>query len=819
MKRKLWQRLVKWTALALALVVVAGALALAWMVRRPWPEVDGEVALAGLRAPVEVIRDRWGVPHLYAETERDLFLAQGYVHAQDRLWQMEFNRLVASGSLGSLLGPALLDADRYLRTIGLRRAAERDWRELGPRGREVLEAYAAGVNLFLESHRERLPLEFTLLRHEPAPWTPVDSLAWGKLMSLNLSMNHPYEILRSRLAGAVGPERAAELMAGYPQDAPVIVSETPWRRPDGEGAAGERAARRSTREGGRLPELLAALVPAAGGRPWASNSWAVHGSRTATGAPILANDTHLGLQMPSVWYENGLHGGRLDVVGFSFPGLPLVVIGQNRRIAWGITNMCSDVQDLFVERLDDPERPTRYRFGDEWRPLERRRERIELAGAEPAEVEVLATHHGPLINGIVAELAEAEPMALAWTAHGAGGRIVESLLALDLAGDWQSFRAALAGWEAPSVNFTYADADGHIGYQGTGRVPIRPPGDSGLAPKPGWTGEAEWLGFIPYDELPRALDPPAGFVVTANNRTAGDGYPHFIAVDMADPYRAERITRVLAADPEVTVADVRALQADVLSMPGSRLAEHLAALEPRSPREERALAAVRAWDRRVAADSPGAALYQVWFYFLWSQIFGDELGPELIDDYRFLGIAQAPFLVALMAAPDSPWFDDVATPEREDRDAILGRALTEAVDWLGECCGDDPAGWRWGELHRVTFAHAPLGQSGIAPLEWLFNPRSRPAPGDIFTVNEGTPDLLQPFGMTFGVSQRLIADLADPARSLAVNSTGQSGHALHRHRDDQIPLWSAVDYHPVLFDREAALAVAEGRLLLVPAAE
>jgi penicillin amidase len=812
-KRRLWKRILQWTGIALVVALLGLAVTVVWLVRSPWPEVDGEVAAAGLAAPVEIVRDPWGVPHLFAESERDLFLAQGYVHAQDRLWQMEFNRLVASGRLGSLLGPALLDADRYLRTFGLRRAAERDWAALPPRDREVLEAYAEGVNLFLESPDARLPLEFTLLRHRPEPWTPVDSLAWGKLMSLNLSMNHPYEILRARLAGAVGAERTARLMAGYPEDGPVIVSTGPWTRDGDRTARGPVGARP-----GALPTLLAGIVPAAGGQPWASNSWAVHGSRTATGTPLLANDTHLGLQMPSVWYENGLHGGRLDAVGFSFPGLPLVVLGQNRRIAWGITNMCSDVQDLFIERLDDPESPTRYRFGDEWRPLERRRETIELAGSDPEEIEVLSTHHGPLVNGVIEELADAEPTALAWTAHTLGSGMIRALFDLNVAGSWEEFRAALAGWEAPSVNFTYADADGNIGYQGTGRVPVRPPGDSGLAPKPGWTGEAEWQGFIPFEELPHALNPPAGFVVTANNRTTGDGYPHFIAVDMADPYRAARITEVLAADPEVTVDDVRALHADTLSMPGSRLAEHLAALEPADARQERALAEVRSWDRRVEAGSSGAALYQVWFYFLWSQVFGDELGEDLIDDYRFLGIAQAPFLVSLMASADDPWFDDVTTGEREGRDEILSRTLDQALDWLEGCCGDDPAGWRWGELHRVTFAHAPLGQSGIAPLEWLFNPESRPAHGDIFTVNEGTPDLLDPFGMTFGVAQRFIADPADPSRSLAVNSTGQSGHALHPHRDDQIPLWSAVEYHPVLFEREAVEERAEARLRLVPAA-
>lgn len=790
--------------LFLVLLVVAIAAA-AWRVRRAWPEAEGEIAVAGLAAPVEVVRDRWGVPHLFGESESDLAFAQGWVHAQDRLWQMQFNRRVASGRMAEVLGAPLVDTDRYLRTLGLRRAAERDARALGPEARALLEAYSAGVNAFLESHEGRLPVEFLLLGPDPEPWTPVDSLAWGKLMSFNLSLNHSFEVLRVRLAAAVGEERAAELLAPYPADGPVIVppSAVPSVPPPGEPVA---------RSG--LHPLVAGSVAAG---TWASNSWAVHGSRTATGRPLLANDTHLGLQMPSVWYEVGLHGGGLDVVGFSFPGMPLVVIGQNRRVAWGITNMCSDVQDLFVERLDDPENPTSYRAGDEWRPLERVVETIPVAGGEPVEHEVLFTAHGPLVHGVMDDLADGPPMALAWTALQTGSTLVEALRRLDRAGDWASFRAALAGWEVPSVNFTYADADGNVGYQGTGRVPVRPPGETGVVPRPGWTGEADWQGFIPFDELPRSFNPPAGFIVTANNRTAGDGYPHHIAVDMADPYRAQRIVEVLAADDEVTLDDVQALQRDVLSLPATALAPYLAALDPDDPLEAQAVAAVRAWDRRATAESAGAAVYQTWFHHLWPRIFADELGDDLAADYRAQGISQVPVLLALMERPSSPWFDDATTPEVERRDDVVRLALTDAVDWLAARGGDDPDDWRWGEVHSTTLAHAPFGQSGIAPLERLFNTRTRPAGGDVFTVNEAMPDMRRPFRVIFGVSQRFIADPGAPRRSLAVNSTGQVAHLFHKHREDQFELWAAGEYHPVLPDREAVDREAEGRLRLVPA--
>ncbi|MGD2115391.1 MAG: penicillin acylase family protein [Acidobacteriota bacterium] len=806
--KRLILKLVKWGALALVLLVAAAAAFSVWRVRSAWPDVDGEVAAAGLHAPVEIVRDAWGVPHIWAEDEHDLFFAQGYVHAQDRLWQMLWNRLVSGGELASVLGPAVVDADRFLRTLGLRRAAERDAEALTPESRAMLEAYAAGVNHFLETHRNRLPVELSILRFEPRPWTPVDSLAWGKLMSLNLSLNYPMEILRSKLAERVGEEAVAELLPGYPDGAPVIVS-APL-------SAGERPERSAAVP---IPGLVP--HPAAGGPAWASNSWVIHGSRTATGRPILANDTHLGLQTPSVWYENGLHGGRLDVVGFSFPGLPLVVIGQNRSAAWGITNMCSDVEDLFVERLDDSDAPTRYRFRGEWRELERRTETIEVAGGEPVALEVLATHHGPLMNAVVEDLADAPPTALAWTGLTTGERLMDALLGLDLAEDWGSFRRALADWDTPSVNFTFAGAGGDVGYQGTGKVPLRPEGDTGLMPRPGWTGEAEWRGFIPYDELPRTLNPPEGYVVTANNRTVGDDYPYHLAHDMADPYRARRIHQVLAAGEAMDLDDVRALQADQLSIPATELAPHLLrleGLESLTPLEEAALAELRGWDHVMAADSSAAAVYQGWFHFLWTAIFGDELGEELGVEYRVFGIAQVPFLVELMERPDDRWFDDVDTPDAvETRDEILHRALAQAVALLAERHGDDPSAWRWGAMHYADLAHAPLGQSGIAPLEWIFNPARVPYGGDVFTVNEGTPDLRDPFRMFFGVSQRFIADLGDLSRSRAVNSTGQSGHAFHRHRDDQVALWAAVEDHPVLVDRPAVDARAEAVLRLVPA--
>jgi penicillin amidase len=794
MKARLW-KIFKIIAVGTAALLLLVAALGTWRVRRSWPQVRGEIRIAGLHGPVEVLRDRWGVPHLYAGDEHDLFFAQGYVHAQDRLWQMEFNRRVSSGTLGEILGPGLLEADRYLRTIGLRRAAQRDWEALDHETRELLSAYAAGVNAFLAGNRDRLPLEFLLLGVDPAPWTPVDSLSWGKLMSLNLSFNHPYEALRARLAAQLGPEAVDQLLAPYPADGPVIVPP---------GSTGGTVHPAVSRILARPPYL------------WASNGWAISGTRTATGRPLLANDTHLGLGLPSVWYEVGLHGGRFDLAGFSFPGMPLIVIGHNQRIAWGITNLCGDNQDLYIERLDDPKRPTRYEHRGVWRPLTVTVETLRLKGAAPVRLEVRSTHHGPLINDILPELAKAEPMALRWTSLD-GDRLVSSLRQVNLAAGWTGFHEALRDWAAPGVSFLYADVDGNIGYHSSGRLPLRVPGHEGAHPVPGWTGDFEWRGFIPFEEMPRAFNPAQGFVLSANHKVADDSYPYVLTRDMADPYRARRIRDWLAETPRVSVENVRSLQADVTSLPAADLRPFLLRVTPRDDRERRALEELRRWDLRLTADSPGGAIFEVWLWHFWSDVFGDELGEELMRSYRNFGLAQVPMLADLLKQPANPWFDDIRTRgRRESRDDIVARSFTAAVAWIAARHGENPSRWSWGALHTVTFVHGPLGQSGIRPLELVFNSETLPAPGDTFTVNEATPDVEKPFATSFGVSQRLIVDLADFDRTLAINSTGQSGLPFHRHRVDQVRPWSRVEYHPQPFSRPAVEAAAVDRLTLRP---
>jgi penicillin G amidase len=799
-KRRLL-KVLKFLGIALAALAVVLAIAAVWLVRRPWPQTSGEIAVAGLSAPVEVIRDEWGIPQLYAANERDLFFAQGYVHAQDRLWQMELNRHVSGGSLAELFGPAVVAADKALRTFGLRRTAEREAALLSPATRAILEAYAQGVNAYVAAHRGRLPVEFSILGVEPKPWTPVDSIAWGKMIALSLGQNHYQEEVRARLATKIGAAAASQLLAPYFNTDTVIVT------PEDGGYGGGPGSGPTPHP--ILASYLGNPVTARG-----SNNWVVHGSRTATGRPLLANDTHLWLNMPSEWYEVGLHGGRFDAAGFSFPGVPMILIGHNQRIAWGISNMCGDSQDLFAETLN---RRRQVKVGEEWRDTTIVKETIQVKGGKPQSAEIVITPHGPIVNE-ADQLKGLPPLALRWTLD-EPSHLFDSLAGLNTARDWSSFRRALALWSAPTLNFVYADVDGNIGYQGAGLIPVRAPGQDGLLPVPAGAPDRDWKGFLSFDQMPRLYNPASGFIVTANNKTVADSYPHLIGYDYADPYRAGHITAVLKANRRATLEDMRRLQAETYSPAAAALRPYLlAAVKPTDERQRRALELVKSWDLRFTRESAAATLYFAWHSRLIPDIVADELGDELLKVYEGLAFNATPMYVELMKTPASPWFDDRRTKDKvETRDDIVRRAFREAVADLGKQGGDDPAAWQWGKLHTAVFAHQPFGDSGIAPLIKLFNGEPVPLPGEAFSVDAMTPDRAKPYKVVFGVSQRMIVDLGDLARSLAVNSTGQNAQLFHRHRADQTDLWSRNEYHPMLYGREAVEKADKERLVLRPA--
>ena len=768
--------------LVVAVLVVAGLGV--YVIRRPFPTISGTVKIQGLRGQVEVIRDRWGVPHVFAASTHDLFFAQGYVHAQDRLWQMEFNRRAASGRLSEIFGAVTLDTDRFLRVIGLRRAAEAEWTTMDAETRAVFDAYAAGVNAFVAQHAGNLPVEFALLRFRPQPWTPVDSLAFAKLMAWRLSGNWESELLRAHFVSRFGEEGARVLMPPYPEDSPIIVpAEANYQAWNQDALL-------------RLVDL-SARIPGRG-----SNNWVVSGGRTATGRPILANDPHLEALMPSIWYEMHLSGGPVNVIGVTFPGTPAVIIGHNNSIAWGFTNAGPDVQDLYIEQFH-PRDPTRYLYRGQWEQATVVREEIRVKGrALPLIETVRITRHGPIINSVVDGLGAY--LALRWTALDPG-TVAVSIQRLNRARNWQEFREAVRLFTVPAQNLVYADRDGNIGYQLPGRIPIRANGN-GLVPVPGWTGEYEWIGEVPFEELPSVFNPDRGFIVTANNRITPEGYKHLISVEWDPGFRARRIQAMLEALPKATVDHMKQIQMDVTSLPGQITVQALRNVQISEEPAAGLLAELKTWDGVLRADSRAAVIYEAFRISLLEVVFRDALGPDLFKRYREQSSFWQVALLQLLQDPASGWWGP------EGRDAKVARALAEAHSVLTDRLGRDRSTWTWGRLHVMEFVHL-IGQ--VPALGWIFNATAPPTGGDGFTVNNAAFSQ-RTFRQGVVASYRQVLDLDDWDRSIAIHTTGQSGLPFHRHYTDFVPMWATGQYHPLLFSRGRIQQEAEGALTLAP---
>lgn len=786
--------------MALGLLVAAGVVSAGayYLLRRPVPTGRGRVKLPGLEGEVEILRDRWGVPHIYASNLRDLFFAVGYAQAQDRLWQMEFNRRVSSGTLAEVLGEEGLEYDRLTRRIGFRRVSEADWREAEATERAVLEAFSAGVNAYLETGR--LPIEFGILRYRPQRWHPVDTLAFGRLMDWLLAGNWDLEILRSWTVERFGAEVMAELEPRYPVGKPLIV-------PPGTAAKG--AGPSLEEDYGVAAELLGALAGTG-----MSNNWAVNGKKSATGKPLLANDPHLPLQMPSIFWQFHVDSPELKATGAGLPGIPGVIIGHNDRIAWGVTAAFADGDDLFVEKVN-PDNPSQYSYESKWVDGEVVRAEIKVKGRrQPVVEEVLITRHGPVISPAIK--GETRTLALRSVTLEQAHQI-QGILMLMGARNWEEFRDAVRLWPAPSQNFAYADVDGNIGYQLGGLVPVRAKGH-GVLPVPGWTGEYEWTGWVPFDELPSALNPPTNWVATANNKIVDDDYPYFLSANWADSFRHERIVQMLEEKERLSIEDFRRMQGDLLSLPALELVPRMLELEAEDEWSRRALTFVRAWNHTVAADSVGACVFEVFYTHLLRKALEEKLG-SWSDFYMGRGIhplrphgmfflVSASWLLGRMK-DRKKWFAG-----RGWREA-MEEALALAVGELRRLLGDDVSQWQWGRLHRQAFRH-PLGQ--VRALSRLFNRGPVPVGGDPNTVWQASYMPYYGYELTDGTAcYRQIIDLGNFDNSLAVIPSGQSGHPGSRHYSDLIGLWARVEYHAMPWERASVERQARGRLVLAPA--
>src|SRR5579859_4151513 len=628
------------TFVVLALAVVGLAY---YVIHHPLPPANGTLSLPGLSAPVTVVRDSAGMPHITAANSADLFRAQGYVVAQDRLWQMDFFRRVGAGRLSEVLGArqATLDADRNVRTMGWQRAAQKELDALPAADRALLEQYAAGVNAFLASHQDSLPIEFSILGYKPEPWTPLDTVTFGKVMAWDLSENLDLEITMSDLQARLGPARAASLLPAYPDGKATIVGQS---------------ALPGNPQGSHPDPLGLARVFGAGDGLIGSNNWVIDGTKSADGHPLLANDPHLGVQNPSIWYAIQLRAqdGSLDVEGVTFAGVPGVVVGHNRDIAWGVTNLGPDTQDLFVETLDPAGHPGQYQYQGTWRPLDVLTETIPVKGEAGQSLTIRSTVHGPLLNTVRDDIKV--PAAFAWTALQPGG-LLPAVINLDHAKNWAEFHTALSTWDVPGQNFVFADTAGNIGYQATGRWPIRKQGN-GLVPVDGASGAYDWTGFVPYDKLPSVYNPPSHFLVTANNRVVGPAYPYLATGWWGPWFRAERITQLLSAPAKLTMDDFKKIQYDTHSPLAVAFGRHLAAVQGGDAPTQQAAALFQNWDGNISTDSVAATIYEVTREQVLTDTFADELGGSLAGEYLDTASGAANELIyTLLDDPQNAWWD------------------------------------------------------------------------------------------------------------------------------------------------------------------
>jgi len=799
---------------AVILIVIFGAVAVfgTRLVKKSLPQTGGEKPLAALSQPVTVQRDEYGVPHIFAQNEADLWRAAGYVAAQDRLWQMDVTRRAVRGTLSEIFGEAALPQDKFLRTWGFHRLAKRLAENLSPESRRTLEAYAEGVNAFIDENKSRLPIEFSILQYKPEPWKIEDSIGFVRLLAFNLCYAWFFEPALGKIADKYGLPMAMEIFPAVLENTPTIVSEMP-------------------RLGTRLDNFfqLAFDTRAKLGMPpsvLGSNSWAVSGSRTVSGKPLLANDPHLGLELPAIWYEMHLvAGSELDVIGVTLPGVPGVVLGHNRNIAWGFTHGMVDDLDFYLEKINSANANEYWRNGL-WQKMDVFEEYIPIKGRQPERFVIRATAHGPVVNDIH-EAAPNDSFAVSfrWT----GFELTDEMRAisrLNQAKSWGEFLQAMRYFQAPNQNVIYADVAGNIGYYSCGLAPIRRDG-KGWLPYAGWENAGDWIGMIPFEQMPHVYNPPQNFVATANNLITGKNFPYYLSNAWEPTSRIERITELLQQNDRINVEYFQQMQNDVVSVHARRMLPLLlklldAAVTPDSAagskptlsaEEKDARQLLSTWDYNETADSVPAALFQVWAQEFLLATIKDEMGDTLFNAYAAWSSLAIRAMEYLALHSESPWFDNQATSEVETAPQIAVASYRQMLQGLREKQGDMMIDWQWGKIHQLTLAH-PLGKHET--LKQVFNAGPFPFGGSAATINKGEYRLTEPYAVMAGPSVRRLVDLATPELSFSVIPGGQSGQVFSPHHHDQIRLWLQGEYRQVSMRREAVAATDENTLVLQP---
>ena len=874
-------------ALVVVLLVVAAIFGVS-VVRRPFPTADGEISIAGLSGRVTVLRGDRGIPQIYADNPQDLFMAQGFVHAQDRFFEMDLRRHITAGRLSELVGEAGIDTDRVIRTLGWRRVAEAELPRLQPATRRYLQAYADGVNAYIDRQgsASEMSLEYAILGqrvpdYRVERWTPADSLAWMKAMAWDLRSDYDNELMRARLFGRVSEAQINELFPPYPYSSHrPILSRQDWSPGTssagsaiprvgsaapgaGSRSAGSRGAGSrgdvATQPGGvtsgvALRELsdpaakqayaavqraLDAIPELVGrGDGIGSNAWVVGGNRTSTGKPLLANDPHLGVSTPGIWYQVGLHCRKVDgacpfdVSGFSFAGMPGVVIGHNRSIAWSMTNLAPDVTDFYLEQV----RGDGYLRDGKQVPLTMRPETIKVADGAEQTISVRSTVHGPLLSNImdtVAAAGQSAPVngrtsagtyqvALQWTGL-QPSKTADALFGLNTARSFADFRAAAKDFAVPSQNLLYADTEGNIGYQAPGLIPVRSrymEAAPGFWARPGWVSSWDWKGWVPFEELPYSYNPPEGFLVTANQAVTSSGTP-FLTTQWDYGYRSERIRALLEQNPAVTPEQMSQLQGDTRNDFAPVLVKALLDVDlGRDDFTKQAQDLLRGWNFTNPAGNSEAGAAAAYYNAVWSNLLELTFNDELPVDLRADGGDQwMQATRSLLEKPRSTWWDDKGTPGvTEGQAEIMRLALVNARLQLTEELGKDPESWEWGKLHRLTLEHKVLGSGDGIPgvVQWLFNRGPFDMPGGSAIVNANGWNASEGFTVNWAPSMRMVVDLSNLDRSRWVNQTGNSGHAFHENYDDQTEAWIKNELFDWPFTEKAVREAGFQELTLSP---
>lgn len=773
-RKKRWPKVVGILLLILLLLASTAVGFLYWFVSKSLPQLEGEILISGLQKPVTVWRDTRGVPHIVAENEHDLYIAQGFVTAQDRLFQMDLSRRQASGQLSEVVGAIAVDTDKFFRTFSLRRAAEASWAAYSKESQQVLDWYAEGVNAYIRQAKEAgtLPFEFTILGYEPTDWTPIDSLSIGKFMAYDLGGKWEGQAFRYHMINELSPEMAESLMPTYPEDGATIIQ-----------AIKENPIDLST-----LASIAVLPDPFNG-----SNNWVISAERSASGMPMLANDPHLGVNLPSIWYETHLQAGDLDVSGVIFAGVPGIILGHNQYAAWGVTNLGPDVQDLYIEKRN-PNNPYEFEYMGKWEAAQVYKEEIKVKGEESVMHEVVVTRHGPIISEFAADQKSSDTaLAMKWTALEPTTEL-EAVQRFNKARNWEEFKEALEYFHAPAQNFVFAATDGTIAYRANGKIPIRKNGDGSL-PVPGWTDEYEWVDFIPWDELPTVVNPPEGFIATANNKVVGDQYPYHITDSWAQPYRQARIQQVLSSKETLTIEDMQRLQFDFYNLQAeeflAKLVKTVEANPALRPIDVEALNLLKDWNYENDPSLGAPLAFELWMLRFDDVLFKPEIAEEYFGLFNDKAIVKDKIIRNGLNSVPEPWIDHKGGIEE-----LAVKALQLAVDQAVELQGDKPSKWKWGKFHHVQFTHT-LGS--VKPLHLFLNSKKVDIGGSRVTV--GAMGWNTKTGkVTHAAPWRTVVDLMDIHNAYRVVGPGQSGHFLSRWYDDQIDNWTTGKYHVTSID-------------------